>query len=328
MKKCNRKMRSLLTGTTVFYEYFRLVFIEMGHLRIKVLILSCVLAASSLFARDSLSILKTRKLVLGITSVAATTGSLIYLNQAWYQQYSSSKFHTFNDNDEWCQMDKFGHGFTTYQTARLMMQAMDWAGYTQKKQVLIGGLSGFGYMTAVEVMDGYSSGWGFSWGDMGANAMGSGLAIGQKALWKEQRMQLKFSFYPSGLAKYRTDQLGKSLSTQILKDYNGQTYWLSINPSAFLKKDTKFPKWLNLAIGYGANGMLGARYNNVLAQDEQGNTFYFKRYRQCYLSLDVDFTRIRTRSKLLKAVFSGLNVIKIPFPNLELSEGKLKFNSY
>lgn len=296
--------------------------------RVKIFILLFVFAGSSALASDSLSVLKKRKLILGASSVALTAGSLVYLNQAWYAQYSSSKFHTFNDNDEWLQMDKCGHTFTTYQTGRLMMQAMDWAGYAKKKQVLIGGLSGFGYMTAIEVMDGYSSGWGFSWGDMGANALGSGLAIGQKLLWNEQRIQLKFSFYQSPFAKYRTDQLGKSLSTQILKDYNGQTYWLSINPSSFLKKDTRFPKWINLTFGYGASGMLGARYNNVLAQDKNGNTFYFNRYRQAYFSLDVDFTRIKTKSKVLKAVFSCINVIKIPFPNLELSEGKLKFNYY
>jgi hypothetical protein len=281
-----------------------------------------------MFASDSLSVLKTRKLTLGLSSVALTTGSLIYLNQAWYQQYSSSAFHTFNDNDEWFQMDKFGHTLTTYQTGRLIMNAMDWAGYSKKSQLLVGGLSGFAYMSAIEVMDGYSTGWGFSWGDMGANALGSGLAIGQKALWNEQRIQLKFSFYQSPYAQYRTDLLGKSLSTQVLKDYNGQTYWLSVNPSSFLKKETKFPKWLNVAVGYGANGMIGARYNNVLVMDEHGNTKYFNRYRQYYLSLDVDFTRIRTKSKVLKAVFSCINIIKIPFPNLELSEGKLKFNYY
>ncbi len=297
-------------------------------LRIKIFLLLLLFANSTVFASDSLSVLKKRKLILGASSVALTAGSLVYLNQAWYAQYSSSKFHTFNDNDEWLQMDKCGHTFTTYQTGRLMMQAMDWAGYNKKKQVLIGGLSGFGYMTAIEVMDGYSSGWGFSWGDMGANALGCGLAIGQKALWNEQRIQLKFSFYQSPFAKYRTDQLGKSLSTQILKDYNGQTYWLSVNPSSFLKKDTRFPKWINVAFGYGASGMLGARYNNVLAQDKNGNTFYFNRYRQGYLSLDVDFTRIKTKSKVLKAIFSCINIIKIPFPNLELSEGKLKFNYY
>jgi hypothetical protein len=209
-----------------------------------------------------------------------------------------------------------------------MMQAMNWAGYSKKNQLLIGGLSGFAYMSAIEVMDGYSEGWGFSWGDMGANALGSGFAIGQKALWNEQRIQLKFSFYQSNYAKYRTNLLGESFASQILKDYNGQIYWLSINPSSFMKQESKFPKWLNVAFGYGANGMIGARDNNFLIQDADGTIRTFNRYRQGYLSLDVDFTRIKTKSRFLKSVFTCINVIKIPFPNLEVSEGKLKFNYY
>lgn len=276
---------------------------------------------------DSLSVLKKRKWILGGSSILLTGSSLIYLDQAWYQQYKTSTFHTFNDNDEWYQMDKYGHAFTTYQTGRLMMDAMQWAGYNRKQQLLIGGLSGFAYMTAIEVMDGYSSGWGFSWGDMAANALGSGLAIGQKLWWNEQRIQLKFSFYPSPYAQYRPNLLGASFSEQILKDYNGQTYWLSINPSAFIKKENKFPKWLNLAIGYGANGMIGARYNNIVVMDEDGNTKTFNRYPQFYVSLDADLTRIKTRSKILKTIFNMVNIIKIPFPNIELSEHKIKFNA-
>lgn len=208
------------------------------------------------------------------------------------------------------------------------MDAMGWAGYSRRSRLIVGGMSGLAYMSAIEVMDGYSTGWGFSWGDMGANALGSGLAVGQEALWKEQRIQLKFSFYQSPYAKYRTELLGKSLSTQILKDYNGQTYWLSVNPSSFMSKESRFPKWLNVALGYGADGMLGARYNNVLVMDENGNTRYFERYRQYYLSLDVDLTRIPVKSKFLKALFSCINTIKLPFPNLELSQGKLKVNPY
>lgn len=280
------------------------------------------------YSSDSLSVLKRRKVLLGISSAGIASTSLVYLNQAWYQQYSTSKFHTFNDNAEWFQMDKYGHIFTTYQTARLMMGAMDWAGYNKKKQVLIGGMSGFAYMTAIEVMDGYSDGWGFSWGDMATNSLGSGLAIGQKIWWNEQRIQLKYSFKQSEYAQYRPNLLGKSFSEEILKDYNGQTYWLSVNPSAFMKKESKFPKWLNVAFGYGGNGMIGAFYNNIVVMDENGNTKDFDRYRQYYFSLDVDLTRIKTRSKFLKSVFSCINIIKIPFPNMELSEGKLKFNAY
>lgn len=297
-------------------------------LRIRIISLLFVIVNQIAFAGDSLSVLRARKITLGASSLVLTGGSLIYLNQAWYQQYSSSEFHFFNDNDEWFQMDKYGHTLTTYQTGRLMMGAMKWACYSRRSQLIVGGMSGLAYMTAIEVMDGYSTGWGFSWGDMGANALGSGLAIGQEALWKQQRIQLKFSFYQSPYAHYRTELLGKSLSTQVLKDYNGQTYWLSVNPSSFFKTENRFPKWINIAVGYGADGMLGARYNNIVVMDEEGNTKSFERYRQYYLSLDVDFTRIPVKSKFLKAIFSGINILKVPFPNLELSQGKLKFNAY
>lgn len=297
-------------------------------LRIKTAILLLVFLGWQLQAADSLRVLRARKTLLGGTSLALTAGSLVYLNQAWYQQYSSSAFHTFNDNDEWLQMDKVGHTLTTYQTGRLVMGAMKWAGCRRSSQLIVGGMSGLAYMSVIEVMDGYSSGWGFSWGDMAANALGSGLAVGQEAWWREQRIQLKFSFLQSPYAKYRPELLGKSLATQVLKDYNGQCYWLSINPSAFMGPGSRFPKWLNVALGYGADGMIGARYNNVVVMDGQGNTRSFERYRQYYMSLDVDFTRLPVKSRFWKAVFSGLNVVKLPFPNLELSQGRMKFNYY
>lgn len=279
-------------------------------------------------ASDSLSVFKKRKLVLGFSTLAVTSSSIIYLNQAWYAKYNTSNFHFFNDINEWCQLDKCGHTFTNYQTARLMMEAMNWAGYSDKKQILIGGLSGFTYMTAVEMMDGFSDGWGFSWGDMAANFLGTGMAIGQKIAWNKQRIQLKFMYHTSSYPQYNPSLLGKNLSERVLKDYNGQTYWLSINPSSFMKHENKFPKWLNVAFGYGANGMLNAHYNKFLVIDENGNVINFDRYRQFYFSLDADLTRIKTKSKVLKSIFSVINIIKIPFPNLELSENKIKFNPY
>ena len=291
-------------------------------------ILFCVGFQQFSVANDSLSVFKKKKIILCVTTTAVTSGSLIYLNQAWYKKYNTTHFHFFNDNNEWCQLDKFGHAFTNYQTARLMMEAMNWAGYTEKKQILLGGLSGFTYMAAIEAMDGFSNGWGFSWGDMAANLLGTGIAIGQKIAWKEQRIQLKFMYRSSGYAQYNTSLLGENISERVLKDYNGQTYWLSVNPSAFMKHENKFPKWLNLAFGYGANGMLNAQYNTFLVIDANGYVINFDRYRQFYFSLDADLTRIKTKSKVLKSIFSIINVIKIPFPNLELSENKIKFNPY
>jgi len=246
----------------------------------------------------------------------------------WYKPYQTSDFHLFNDNDEWFQVDKFGHVYSTYQSCRFFTESTNWAGYKHNEQMLIAGLSGMGYMTAIEIMDGYSSGWGFSWGDMAANSFGIGLYLSQKMIWEQQRIQLKFSFQPSVYAAYNPKLLGKSFVSQILKDYNGQIYWFSINPSSFIKGQCFMPSWLSIAFGYGADGMIGARNNDIIKNNESFNSVKINRYRQGYLSLDIDFNNIKTKSKLLNSIFSCINCVKIPFPNIELSENKIKFNYY
>jgi hypothetical protein len=268
---------------------------------------------------------KVRKLILASSASALTIGSLFYLNYAWYNKYNTSKFHFFNDNSEWLQMDKAGHIFTTYQMSRLTMGAFNWAGFNKKQELFIGGTIGFAYMTVIECMDGFSNGWGFSYGDEIANVLGTSLAISQQAFWNEQRIQLKFSYAQSGLAKYNPDLLGGQFNTQILKDYNAQTYWLSVNPSSFIKKENKFPKWLNVAFGYSAYGMIGANENNFVVEDNNGNVLKFDRERRFYFSLDVDLTRIKTKSKVLKKVFSVINILKLPAPAIQFSINKTRF---
>ena len=268
---------------------------------------------------------KTRKIILASSTGAITAGSLLYLNQVWFKQYSTGKFHFFNDNADWMQMDKVGHFFTNYQSSRLMMGGFNWAGFNKKQTLFIGGTIGFAYMTTIEMMDGFSSGWGFSYGDIIANALGSSAAISQHAFWNEQRIQVKFSYSQSGIAKYNPSLLGEDFSTQILKDYNGQTYWLSVNPSSFIKRKNQFPKWLNLAFGYSAYGMTGGSANNIVVQDDEGNVLKFDRQRRYYFSLDVDLTRINTKSKILKKVFSVINILKFPAPALQFSKNNMRF---
>lgn len=268
---------------------------------------------------------KTRKLILASSAAAITAGSLLYLNQVWFKQYNTGKFHFFNDNAEWLQMDKFGHFFTNYQASRLMMGGFNWASFNKKQTLFIGGTIGFVYTTTIELMDGFSSGWGFSYGDIIANMLGTSAAISQQAFWNEQRIQLKFSFAQSGLAKYNPSLLGDNLSTQILKDYNGQTYWLSINPSSFIKRKNEFPQWLNIALGYSAYGMIGGKDNNFVVQDDEGNVLKFDRERRYYFSLDVDLTRIKTKSKVLKKVFSVINILKFPAPAIQFGKNNFRF---
>ncbi|OJU23360.1 MAG: hypothetical protein BGN92_03335 [Sphingobacteriales bacterium 41-5] len=52
-----------------------------------------------------------------------------------------------------------------------------------------------GFLTVIEILDGFSNKWGFSWGDMAANVFGAGMFQGQQLLWNEQRIKFKFSFH-------------------------------------------------------------------------------------------------------------------------------------
>ncbi len=265
---------------------------------------------------------KRLTLVVG-TEVALYAGSMYGLNQLWYKDYPRSSFHFFDDNNEWLQMDKLGHVTTAYYIGRVGIGLMKWSGVERKKAIWYGGMVGSVYQSTIEVFDGFSSQWGFSVGDFAANTVGSLMVVGEELAWDEQRIVLKFSFQPSMYASYRTDELGKNMQENILKDYNGQTYWLSVNPASFMRKQTKFPKWLNIAVGYGAEGMTGAFFNPLYI-DAGGWQINFDRYRQFYLSFDVDLTRIKTKSKFFNTIFYTVGFIKIPAPAIEFNKYGIK----
>jgi hypothetical protein len=274
------------------------------------------------FFQPAFSFDKKRTVAVVGTETVLSTGSLIALNQIWYKQYPKTSFHFFNDNGEWLQMDKCGHAVTSYTIGRYGMRLLEWGGVERKKAIWFGGLTGLAYQSVLEMFDGFSSGWGFSSGDIYANAIGSGFLIGQEYLWKEQRISLKFGFHKSGYAQYRPELLGKNFHEQVLKDYNGQTYWASINIASFMNEETKFPKWINVAVGYGADGMTGGHFNPVMT-NSSGNIISFERYRQYYLSLDIDLTKIPTDNYFLKTIFETIGFLKIPAPGLELAQGKI-----
>ena len=273
------------------------------------------------FLTPSDSLNTSRRTTVYISEAAIGGLTLLALNQMWYADFERSKFHTFNDNNEWLQMDKMGHVFSSYQLGRIGANALNWSGASKKEQLLYGATLGFTFLTAVEVLDGFSKEWGFSWGDMMANGAGTGLYIGQELLWQEQRITLKYSFHQTKYAKLSPDKLGNGLLEELLKDYNGQTYWLSFNIHSFLKND-HIPKWLNLAVGYGADDMFSA-YNELVNNSVINKTGK----RQFYLSLDVDLSRIRTNSQVLRSIFDVLNVLKVPFPALEFTDkNDIKFH--
>jgi hypothetical protein len=280
------------------------------------LVFQSILAQNSFdnFFKPSDSLNKKRQNSVYVTEAVLASGALIGLNQLWYVDYPKSDFHFINDNSEWMQMDKVGHLYASYHIGRLSAESLNWSGASKNNQLIYGAGLGFVFLTAVEVMDGFSAEWGASVGDVVANASGTALYVSQELIWNEQRITPKFSFHTTEYANFRPDLLGSSTQEQIIKDYNGQTYWFSVNLHSFAKK-SKIPKWLNVALGYGAEGMIG--------ENDDKNSVIFpikpEKYRQFYLSLDLDLTKINTKSHFLKTIFSVLNSVKIPAPTLEYS---------
>ena len=296
------------------------------------LIYVCMLIGShELMGQDSTNRpQKLQKWVLGSVQVGFGLGSFYTLNKAWYANYPKDKFHFYNDWKEWQQMDKAGHSWSAFQLSRLSSNLWKAAGTPQKKAAWIGSLSSIGYMSIIEILDGYSEKWGFSNHDFLSNALGASIYLVQELSWKEEKISLKFSYFPVqyGTLSPRADELfGKSGIEKLLKDYNGQTYWASLNIRS-LFPESKAPGWLNLALGYGAKTMLGGYENKWTDNNGQ---FVSRpdilRYKRYYLSVDIDLNRIKTKNRTLKTIFSAANVLKIPAPAIEFnSRGKVYFH--
>ena len=283
-----------------------------------IILLAIPILASGQISDTSHHVNKKRLNTLIIGSTVAYGVTLAGLNKLWYEDSPKESFHFFNDNAEWKQVDKVGHFYSTYYFSYATSRALQWCNVKPKKSDLIGSLVGFGVMLPIEIMDGFSQSYGASPGDLIANAAGSAFYLGQALLWKEQRILPKFSFHRTEYASMRPSVLGDGMPGEMFKDYNGQTYWLSVDMDKFIR----FPKWLNFAVGYGAEGM-------VYARDEQNiDAGYPPAYRQYYLSIDFDLRAIKSRSKAINTLIFFASMIKIPAPTIEFSSKGTKLHAF
>lgn len=252
---------------------------------------------------------KVKRVTLGATLLGL--GGLSYV---WYHKANSAPFHYYNDWQTHYQLDKFSHAFACYHMGQKGYHALRWAGFDRKKAIWYGGISGFVAWLPVEIFDGLHDRYGFSPTDVAANGVGTVLFISQQLIFDEQLIKMKFSFWPTDYKQYnlRYQRKGRITFAGHLNDYNAQTYWFAIGLHKFIKP---VPPWLNLSVGFSAKGM---RDNNV---DLQGNPLPpIDTYRQTLLSIDIDLTKIKTRSRFLKKVFNELNILKIPAPTLEYNQ--------
>ena len=285
-------------------------------------------------AMDSINKIRLKSSLVIVGSAYAGTSYLLY--QSWYKNYERSAFHFHNDWGQWRGMDKIGHLYSSYHQSELGFGVAKWVGLNDSQAITWAAASSFVFQTTIEVFDGFSKNWGFSFSDYLANLGGIGLFSIQEAMLKDQPVRLKFSsalrstnqIYHDGSFYHMPelvddDFFGESFAEKLLKDYNSQKYWLSINMKSVFPK-SKVPSWLNIAVGYGIENDFGTHDIN----GEQSSVNY-KKHSQFYLSLDTDLSKIRTQSPFLNTLLDILNVLKTPFSSISLTtDGQLKFHIF
>ncbi|MCI5057155.1 MAG: YfiM family protein [Flavobacteriales bacterium] len=279
-----------------------------------ILFLNLHVEAQTNFSVDYPDSLNKKRLFSVIASETITYGAgLSFLSFIWYKDQERVPFHLYDDSKGYLQIDKAGHAYGAYRESYAAYYALRWAGLDKRRALIFGGPIGLIFQTPIEIFDGLYEDWGFSWWDMGANTLGSAMFMTQEALFDDQIVLMKFSYAPSIYPDYHR-VLGENHIERFFYDYNGHTYWFSANLKKMTKID-KCPKWLNVALGYSANGMI---YEFDNPDFYQGQPFpHFERYRQYLLSLDIDMTKLNVKKPWLRKVCRSINLIKIPFPALE-----------
>lgn len=145
--------------------------------------------------------------------------------------------------------DKFGHMYTTYVSTRLLAQALQAAGNpareARRKAAALTGATTF----AVEVLDGYTDGIGFSYEDLVLDAAGIGLGLFmERSPWWDRRFDYRLHYWPSSEARRFNER-------DPVDDYSGQTYLLVAKLNGFdATRHSRTLRYLEFSLGYGSRG--------------------------------------------------------------------------
>ncbi|MCP5064217.1 MAG: DUF2279 domain-containing protein [Ignavibacteriae bacterium] len=248
------------------------------------------------FEKDSLN--TNRLLLVG----GLTAGAFIYAygiqNDMWWKGEPAS-FHT-NWTQDWnasLGADKIGHFYFGNLVSTIYKDAFHWTGFSKKNSLLYAGLFTLTYQTFLEVRDGFSQQYGFSWGDFTANSLGSMYPFIQHNYPILQNFNLKISYSPS-------KRFENGSHAYIMDDYESIYHWLSIDFDKLLpgQWDDYVPDFINVAIGHSVTGLDNLNYRN--------HEFYF--------GIDWDLTSIRSESDLLNSIIEILNKYHLPAPTVKV----------
>lgn len=254
--------------------------------------------------------------------VMATANTVAYLYQRniWYTE-ETTVFHSLefmNDWNKYQQMDKFGHFSDAYFTSDLAGKIYRWSGFSGNTSVWLGALSGWVWMLEIEVSDAFMAEWGFSWGDMLANTLGSAFYVLQQYNYDALGgIHPKFSWFKS--EAWNENRYNKEPQA-FFEDYEGMTFWLTVNPHHYFPESWKkdYPQWLApLGLAFGVSA------KEIASYPWSGHKEYF-------VGLDVDIRKLPIWDdwNFFKFIKSELNFVRLPLPTIRFSPSGTWFGFY
>lgn len=209
--------------------------------------------SNSLLQHDSLSAVQNKQTVLKYGMIVYSAASF-YTEYKWWWEGNYHRFKFENDgfwNNYSNGIDKVGHFYTSYLYFNLTYSIMRWGDYDESTALWIAFFFPTFNALSIEIGDGFST-YAFSNSDLTANMLGIGYAYLQKKIPFLQNFSFKWSYYPSGI-------IPNDGNFRITDDYDGHIYWLSINVYNLLPTGLQnyYPRWLNVAVGYGGKNISG-----------------------------------------------------------------------
>lgn len=222
-----------------------------------------------------------------------------FLNDLWWKgEKVPFHFNWEQDSRYAIGADKLGHQLMAYATTRTYDAAFRWCGLDSTTAVLSAAGVSVAYQTYIELRDGFSRDYGFSWGDVMANTSGAALPVLQRFVPALRPIELQISFFPS-------DAFKAGAYGAIIDDYTSTTHWVSVTVFDYLSADWQqwYPPWLNLAIGHSVKNLdgLGGGQHEV------------------FVSLDWNLARIKGLPTWLREALQLLHMYHLPAPAVRLT---------
>jgi hypothetical protein len=184
----------------------------------------------------------------GVAGVAAY-GFAKWWDQGFKGHFTTGNEGWFGQDTRYGGADKLGHAYSANAGVRLTSALLQSYGNAPDTAANLAFWSTFGTLTAVEVADGFSKQYTFSWQDATMNAVGAGFG------WWCEKDPAVDALLDYRLMYQRSQQ---ATSWDLAGDYSGQTYLLVAKASGIPKvRDVPVLRYLEVALGYGTRNYDG-----------------------------------------------------------------------